>query len=177
MKSNRNERHLLYMQLLQSREWRELRAAKIRDCQGLCERCKELGIITAAKTVHHIKPVESVDDGPLEILLERMRQRCFDYNNLMLLCADCHHRAHEELRSHAGQGTRYMPKQDISNNEPQQRLKQFVEKQGGVYVPPVKRGLRKTKYGWLTRDELNARQKAEFEAWKQRAASPKPPTE
>ena len=171
MKSNRNERHRLYMQLLQSREWRELRAAKIRDCQGLCERCKAMGIITAAKTVHHRTPVETGET------LEAMRELCYRYDNLQLLCADCHHRAHEELRSHAGQGTRYMPKQDITGNEPQQRLKQFVEKQGGVYVPPVKRGLRKTKYGWLTRDELTERQKAEFEAWKQRAASPKPPTD
>ena len=170
MKSNRNERHRLYMQLLQSREWRELRAAKIRDCQGLCERCKAMGIITAAKTVHHRTPVETGET------LEAMRELCYRYDNLQLLCADCHHRAHEELRSHAGQGTRYMPKQDITNNEPQQRLKQFVEKQGGVYVPPVKRGLRKTKFGWLTRDELKERQRAEFEAWKQRAASPKPPT-
>ena len=90
MKSNRNERHRLYMQLLQSREWRELRAAKIRDCQGLCERCKELGIITAAKTVHHRTPVETGET------LEAMRELCYRYDNLQLLCADCHHRAHEE---------------------------------------------------------------------------------
>ena len=171
MKSNRNERHRLYMQLLQSREWRELRAAKIRDCQGLCERCNAMGIITAAKTVHHRTPVETGET------LEAMRELCYRFDNLQLLCAEHHHRAHEELRSHAGQGTRYMPKQDITNNEPQQRLKQFVEKQGGVYVPPVKRGLRKTKYGWLTRDELAERQKAAFEEWKQRSASPKPPSE
>ena len=108
MSINRNEKHKLYMQLLNTKEWRILRAWKIEQCQGLCERCKREGqrdgvpdgFITPAKTVHHIVPVESVPDEPAENLMERMKKVCFDRNNLLLLCPNCHHLIHQEMKSH-----------------------------------------------------------------------------
>ena len=174
-KVNRNAKHLMYMSLFNTNEWHELRARKIAECHGLCERCRREGIekgilpdgyITPAKTVHHIQPVEGVADEPTETLLERMKARCFDYNNLILLCPDCHHRTHEEMKSHWRQASRTMPK-DEAEGERQQEMKAFAERLGGKYEP-TKRGIRKTRFGWVTKDEYKQKTSEQFEKWKQR---------
>ncbi len=174
-KVNRNAKHLMYMSLFNTKEWHELRARKIAECHGLCERCRREGIekgilpdgyITPAKTVHHIHPVEGVADEPAETLLERMKARCFDYNNLILLCPDCHHRTHDEMKSHWRQALRTMPK-DEAEGERQQEMKAFAERIGGKYEP-TKRGIRKTRFGWVTKDEYKQKTSEQFEKWKQR---------
>lgn len=174
-KVNRNAKHLMYMSLFNTNEWHELRARKIAECHGLCERCRCEGIekgilpdgyITPAKTVHHIQPVEGVADEPAETLLERMKARCFDYNNLILLCPDCHHRTHEEMKSHWRQASRTMPK-DEADSERQLKMKAFAERIGGKYEP-TKRGIRKTRFGWVTKDEYKQKTSEQFEKWKQR---------
>lgn len=83
-----------YYTLIQSREWRQLRAQKMRESEGLCERCRKAGVITAATEVHHIAPVEQDKNRVL------MRQRCFDPNNLICVCRECHDALHDELKSH-----------------------------------------------------------------------------
>lgn len=93
MKSNRNERHRLYMQLLQSREWQQLRIRKIQAEQGLCEVCKAEGYVTAAKIVHHKHPIEDSNSK------EEMRKWAFMWENLQLVCQPCHARIHKELGS------------------------------------------------------------------------------
>ena len=174
-KVNRNAKHLMYMSLFNTKEWHDLRERKIAECQGLCERCRREGIekgilpdgyITPAKTVHHINPVEGVPDEPADTLLERMKERCFDYNNLILLCPDCHHRTHEEMKSHWRQASRTMPK-DSADSEQQQEMKAFAERLGGKYEP-TKRGIRKTRFGWVTKEEYKQKTSEQFEKWKQR---------
>lgn len=173
-KTNRNQKHQLYMSLFNTKEWHTLRARKIAECNGLCERCRREGIekgilpdgyVTAAKTVHHLLPVEGVPDHPADTLLDRMKARCFDYNNLILVCHECHHKYHEELRSHQGQMYHIMPYQDISGNDHQQKLKAFVERMGGTYRPPIKKGIRKTRFGWMTKEEYKQKEKEDFNAW------------
>ena len=180
MSINRNEKHKLYMQLLNTKEWRILRAWKIEQCQGLCERCKREGqrdgvpdgFITPAKTVHHIVPVESVPDEPAENLMERMKKVCFDRNNLLLLCPNCHHLIHQEMKSHVGQTAKDMPKVE---NDPlktaDDRLKEWAERNKNPEYKPqpqVKKGIRRTKYGWVTPEEYKQKQQEEIEKWKER---------
>ena len=165
-KVNRNAKHIMYISLFNTKEWHELRARKIRECQGLCERCKQDGIISAAKTVHHIQPVEGVSDEPAETLLDRMKERCFRYDNLILLCPNCHHRTHEEMKSHRHQMYRTMPKAEQTDRETD--AKDFIESVGGTYLPPTKKGVRKTRFGWVTREEYEQKKQEEQAAWLKR---------
>ena len=185
MAINRNEKHKLYMQILNTREWRMLRAWKIDQCNGLCEICKREGqkagipegYPTPAKTVHHIVPVESVPDEPKATLIERMKKVCFDKNNLLLLCPNHHHLIHEEMKSHEGQTAKIMPKEE---NDPlkdaDDKLKQWVERNMNpeyTQQPKTKKGIRRTKYGWVTMDEYKQKQQEEIAKWKERINGPK----
>lgn len=62
-----------------SKAWKDLRAYKFSEANGLCEKC---GKITSGKDVHHKIPIEK--DWNLRL----------DYNNLILLCKDCHNEQH-----------------------------------------------------------------------------------
>ena len=75
-----------------SREWKELRLAKLRS-QPLCEKCLADGWIRSAHCVHHITPIETA------ATMEEMRRLAFNPVNLMSLCDECHHKIHEEMRS------------------------------------------------------------------------------
>ena len=182
-KINRNYKHQLYMSLFNTKEWHTLRARKIAECKGLCERCRREGIekgilpngyMTPAKTVHHINPVEGVPDEPADTLLDRMKARCYDYSNLILLCPDCHHKTHEEMKSHWRQASRTMPKDSVESDK-QQEMKAFAERLGGKYEP-TKRGIRKTQFGWVTPQEYKQKKAEQFENWKQRMSNgPKDP--
>ena len=46
-------------EIYNSREWRELRFSKLRSTNGLCEECLKQGIVTSARCVHHIVPIET----------------------------------------------------------------------------------------------------------------------
>lgn len=83
-----------YVQLMNSKEWRQLRVQKLR-ADPLCERCHEQGYITAARCVHHIVPVESgrTDDD--------CRRLAFLWTNLQSLCFQCHAEIHKAERSHS----------------------------------------------------------------------------
>lgn len=87
-----------------SREWRELRIAKLR-ANPLCEQCVkdgeaagiQGGYITAARCVHHITPIETATSK------DEMRRLAFDPHNLMSLCYACHAKIHKELGSNTRQ--------------------------------------------------------------------------
>ena len=173
-KINRSAKHKLYEHLLNSKEWRELRAWKIQQCQGLCERCKREGIeagvqggyLTPAKTVHHIIPVESVPDN-------KMKDVCFDKNNLILLCPNCHHRTHEEMKSHQWQVMRTIPKEEQKMNE---HMKEWAARHGDPNYQPTpkpRKGIRKTRFGWVTKEEYKQKQQELFDKWKERNDGPK----
>ena len=78
-----------------SREWKELRIAKLRSTNGLCEECMKHGIVTSARCVHHIVPIETA--RPKDEL-KRLAIDC-GLQGLMSLCFACHARIHKELGS------------------------------------------------------------------------------
>ena len=80
-------------EIYNSREWQELRIAKLRSTNGLCEECLKQGIITAARCVHHIVPIETARTK------DEMKRLAFDVNNLRALCFACHVRIHKEMGS------------------------------------------------------------------------------
>ena len=86
-----------YQKLLNDKRWKLLRAAVFRRTNGLCEMCLKEGFITPGVDVHHIRPVEQAKtvEGP-----DGMRARCYDPNNVMLLCVEHHIKVHQDMGSH-----------------------------------------------------------------------------
>jgi 5-methylcytosine-specific restriction protein A len=66
-----------------SKEWQKLREHKFNDANGLCENCLAKGIIKEGVEVHHKIPIE------------KDWSKRLDYNNLILLCKECHQSEHE----------------------------------------------------------------------------------
>ena len=80
-------------EIYNSREWKELRIAKLRSTNGLCEECLKEGIVTSARCVHHVVPIETARTK------DEMKRLAFDFNNLRALCFACHAHIHKELGS------------------------------------------------------------------------------
>ena len=82
-------------EIYNSREWKELRIAKLRSTDGLCEECMKQGIVTAARCVHHMVPIETARTK------DEMRRLAIDcgLQGLKSLCFACHARIHKELGS------------------------------------------------------------------------------
>ena len=80
-------------EIYNSREWKELRIAKLRSTNGLCEECMKQGIVTSARCVHHVVPIETARTK------DEMKRLAFDVNNLRALCFACHARIHKEMGS------------------------------------------------------------------------------
>ena len=80
-------------EIYNSREWKELRIAKLRSTNGLCEECMKQGVNTEARCVHHIVPIETARTK------DEMRRLSFNWDNLMSLCKPCHDRIHKEMGS------------------------------------------------------------------------------
>ena len=102
----------LYVQLMNSREWRELREAKLR-ANPLCECCQAQGYVVAARCVHHIVEVES---GRTE---QECRDLCFQWTNLQALCFRCHSAIHSAAKYHS---------KDVHQQRSQERLNQWINK-------------------------------------------------
>lgn len=85
-----------------SREWKALRAAKLRSTRGLCERCLAQGYYVPATLVHHVVPIET---ARTKDELRRLALDC-GLGGLMALCTACHGAVHREL----GSSTRAMVK-------------------------------------------------------------------
>jgi 5-methylcytosine-specific restriction protein A len=75
-----------------SKEWQELRIEKLR-ANPLCEECMKEGIVTSARCVHHVVPIETARTK------DEMKRLAFDEHNLMALCFACHARIHKEMGS------------------------------------------------------------------------------
>ena len=67
--------------------WQKCRDAYFKSKQGLCERCLERGRYKAGEIVHHIKPItpDNMNDPTITL----------NFDNLQLLCRDCHARVHK----------------------------------------------------------------------------------
>ena len=79
---NKQNYHEKYAEFYNSSEWKNLRNQKFYDADGLCELCKKNKIIKQGREVHHIIPIETDWSKRL------------DYDNLILLCNDCHNEQH-----------------------------------------------------------------------------------
>ncbi len=72
--------------LYKSKAWQSCREAYSKSVGGLCEECLEKGIYEPGVIVHHkVKLTPDNIDNP-EITL--------NWNNLQLLCRDCHAKMH-----------------------------------------------------------------------------------
>lgn len=78
-----------------SKQWLHTRELYADSVDGLCERCRAKGIYTPGKIVHHKK---YLDDSSL-----RNPDIALNFNNLELLCQDCHNKEHH----HSEPGRRY----------------------------------------------------------------------
>ena len=89
-----------YQRLLNSPRWAEVKRVVWQRTQGLCERCREEGFITAGVDCHHIVPVESAKTE------QEMERLAYDVTNIRLLCVACHIKTHKEARSHTKEKVR-----------------------------------------------------------------------
>ena len=83
-----------YQKLLNSPRWAEVKRIVWQRAEGLCERCKREGFITAGVDCHHKQPVESAKTE------EEMNRLAYDVGNIEVLCVPCHIKTHQEMRSH-----------------------------------------------------------------------------
>ena len=69
-----------------SQQWEKTRELYIRSVGGLCEICEQNGKIVAGTTVHHRIPLspENINDPDITL----------NFNNLCLVCRDCHAKIH-----------------------------------------------------------------------------------
>lgn len=72
-----------YIRFYNSIEWRTLSAKYMQDKQYRCEQCRAM-----ATQVHHIKAIQTDEGWELRL----------DYNNLELLCTQCHNDRHNRFR-------------------------------------------------------------------------------
>lgn len=105
-------RNPVYIKLINSQRWKELRRRKLRE-QPLCEVCESEGRSTLATEVHHRTPVESV------VGETHMESLMFGYANLMSVCHECHAEIHRKLFSHSKEAVK-------ANNE--RATKRFIDK-------------------------------------------------
>ena len=114
-----------YQRLLNDKRWKLLRAAVFRRTNGLCEMCLKEGFITPGVDVHHIRPVEQAKtvEGP-----DGMRARCYDPNNVMLLCVPCHIKVHQEMGSHTAK---------YHKENYKKARNRFMEQNDPNYKPPT----------------------------------------
>ena len=78
-----NNYHEKFNSFYNSPEWKKLRKQEWKDANGLCEMCLKNGIITEAREIHHIIPIE-----------QDWNKR-FNYDNLIALCPQCHQNVHD----------------------------------------------------------------------------------
>lgn len=70
-----------------STAWKKTRAEFVKSRKGLCEDCLQRGLYTPGRVVHHVVPLteENVTDPNVTL----------SWNNLRLLCQDCHAAVHK----------------------------------------------------------------------------------
>ena len=73
-----------------SRAWADCRKAYKESKGGLCEECLRRGIITPGEIVHHKIHIEDDNTDDPNVLL--------NWNNLELLCRQCHGKEHMKRR-------------------------------------------------------------------------------
>ena len=75
-------------QFYHSQAWKNCQAQYVKQAKGLCERCREKGLIVPGVIVHH--KVHLTPDNILD------PDVTLNADNLMLLCRDCHAEIHKK---------------------------------------------------------------------------------
>lgn len=83
----KNERNSDISDIYNSKQWKDLRNLYLLE-HPLCEKCLELGKVSATEEIHHIRKIST---GRNEA---EMKEIAYDYGNLMALCKECHHKIH-----------------------------------------------------------------------------------
>jgi len=86
------QEHKIY-KFYQSKEWRSLRADILHKYHNECYKCRQVGKITKADTVHHVYHVK---DYPQYALSEYVALEGNRILNLIPLCNACHNIEHPE---------------------------------------------------------------------------------
>jgi len=133
---------LLYTRLMNSPEWREIRAG-MQEKHPFCELHEKRGIKVPATCIHHIREVES---GQTEA---ESRELCYNPENLIALCAYCHNEIHKRKRSHSRENVKQRQR-----NRTARIIARWENKVTGSVEAPLPSG-----YSFL-----QARQKLEEEA-------------
>jgi 5-methylcytosine-specific restriction endonuclease McrA len=81
----------VYQEIYSDPRWISIRTYKTKE-NPLCEKCEELGIVTIMDEVHHKIPFQK---GKTAQEIERL---AFDIDNVISVCASCHHKLHQGLR-------------------------------------------------------------------------------
>lgn len=103
-----------------STHWKKCRSGFISYKRGLCERCLAKGIVKPGRHVHHKIRLTAANITNPDVTL--------NWNNLELLCEECHEEEHSLSHTHQGQGgggRRYSVGADgkIETNKESDRLK------------------------------------------------------
>lgn len=129
--------------------------------------CAKHDKVSASVDCHHIVPVESAKT------VEEMKELAYNWHNLMALCIPCHCEIHRQMRSHTWQVLRKMPQ--AQETEQDTKLRDWVRKVSNGKTeeikPRPKKGVRKTKYGWLTLEEYKQKEREELNEWAKRHAT------
>lgn len=88
----RNEDKRQQYNFYRTRQWSHLRQRVLERDHYLCAYCKAQGVITPAKTVDHVRPVEAFPDDKDNI------------NNLAVICRECHYKKTEFEQKYYGCG-------------------------------------------------------------------------
>lgn len=73
-------------QFYASKQWQQCRESYRKKARGLCERCLAKGIVKEGEEVHHkVRLIKGNINDP---------QITVNFDNLELLCQDCHHAEH-----------------------------------------------------------------------------------
>ena len=84
-----------YDEMIQSKEWRELRVRVLREHNGLCAWCLKKGYVVSAEVVHHLVEVET---GRTQ---EEQRRLMFARSNVVGICRRCHSDHHNQQGYHS----------------------------------------------------------------------------
>lgn len=83
-----------------SAAWKHTRDLYAASVGGICERCKEHGLITVGEIVHHKIPLSPNNIDDVNITL--------GFDNLKLVCRLCHAAEHKELAKKEKNTCRYL---------------------------------------------------------------------
>lgn len=99
-----------YKNLIQSTRWRKLRNSYLQQ-HPICEHCHT----KLATEVHHIEPIDKFRND-----FAAMSSMCFNEDNLMSVCHECHYELHKQLNKYSHK------KQDIIDLT-KERINRFNE--------------------------------------------------